>query len=221
MKQPLFGFILLLIGSVSYCQKSEIGGGIGGMNYKGDISPTFNYRFYRPAANLFFRYNTGKAVSFRFEALGGSIRASDAKSNDPFQRARNASFKTSIGEVNALMEYNFRKYKYNKGHYNWTPYLFGGLGYYFSSPSPRTGNYKTSGLCIPFGAGVKWEISRPWSVGLEFGTRQPFSDYLDNLGGDSATRQRLQQSDPTQNDLYYYTSITLSYTFFKLFCPVQ
>lgn len=220
MKQLFLGAAILL-SVLSYGQKIEIGGGIGGMNYKGDISPTFDYRFYRPAANLFFRYNTGKAVSFRAEVLGGSIGASDAKSKDPFQRARNASFKTRIGEINALMEYNFRKYNFRKGYSNWTPYLFGGLGYYFSSPSPRTGNYKTSGLCIPFGAGVKWEISRPWSLGVEFGTRQPFSDYLDNIGGDSPLRQRLQQSDPAQSDLYYYTSVTLSYTFFKLFCPVQ
>ena len=41
--------------------------------------------------------------------------------------------------------------------------------------------YKTLGFAIPFGAGVKYALNDKWVVGVEFGLRKTFTDYLDDV----------------------------------------
>ncbi len=220
MRYKLFLLIFLSITN-SYAQKINIGGGLGGMNYKGDFAPKFDVRLYKPAASVFFRYNFSQAVSARVGYLAGSIGAEDRLSNDPLLQNRNLFFKTKISELSFIGEYNFLNYSPKARAVNWTPYLFGGLAYYKFQPQARTGNYQLSQIAIPFGVGLKWEFKKPWSIEFEFGTRKVFTDYLDNLGGNVSTSQKFKTGDPTRNDMYYYSSISLSYTFYKLVCPVN
>jgi hypothetical protein len=218
----LFNYTLILsvVLDSSYAQKINIGGGFGGMNYKGDFAPKFDVRLYKPALSTFFRYNFSQAISARVSYLTGSIGAEDRLSNDPLLQNRNLSFKTKISEYSLIGEYNFLNYSTKARHINWTPYLFGGLAYYNFEPQARTGNYKTSQIAIPFGVGLKWEIRKPWSLEFEFGTRKLFTDYIDNLGDNVPTNQKFKTGNPSLNDVYYYSSVTLSYTFYKLVCPV-
>ena len=212
-------YFLILPSQNSLAQKVELGAGIGGFNYKGDISPGFNFRFFRPGGSLFFRYNTSKALSLRAEIAGGMIGADDKKSKDPFQQARNMSFKTSIMEASAVAEYNFLNYEDKKHVVNWTPYVFGGLGLSKFKPDVQAAGYKTNTLVIPYGVGIKYQIRRPWNIGLEYGTRKTFTDYLDNLGGEPVSNDKLQQGDPSHKDTYYYVRLSVSYTFYRIFCP--
>ncbi|MBB5282438.1 hypothetical protein HNQ92_000559 [Rhabdobacter roseus] len=201
-----------------YAQQIELGASVGAFNYKGDISPAFNPRFFRPGGSLFFRYNVSRSVSFRAEGLLGSITADDQYAKEAFQQARNLSFRTRISEVALLTEYNFLNYEDRRFAFNWTPYVFGGVGYMGFKPSPKTEGYPTRGLVIPFGVGVKYQIHRPWSVGLEFGTRKTFTDNLDNLGERLSTN-RLEQGNPALKDMYYYLGLSLTYTFYRITCP--
>jgi hypothetical protein len=210
---------LLLLSSLSMAQKIEVGASVGALNYKGDLAPAFNPRFLRPGGSLFFRYNLSRSVTFRAEGLLGSITADDRFARDPFQNARNLSFKTRISEASLITEYNFLNYENRRSAVNWTPYVFGGIGYMGFRPSPRTGNYSTSGWVLPYGVGVKYQISRPWNIGLEFGTRKTFTDFLDNLGGESLSANKLEQGDPTTRDTYYYLGFSVSYTFYRIICP--
>lgn len=206
--------------ATSFAQKFNVGAGLGGMNYKGDLAPNFSPLNYRFGANANFRYNISKAVSFRTGFLLGSVGASDENSSDPFNQIRNFSFKSRISELNGIIEYNFLNYKDKPRYINWSPYLFGGLAYYGFKPQFQTGSYSTKQLAIPFGVGLKWEIKRPWSLEFEFGTRKLFTDNLDNLGTNvPPVTQKYKQGNPALNDVYYYTSITLSYTFYKIVCP--
>ena len=59
----------------------------------------------------------------------------------------------------------------------------------------------------------------PWDLNVEFGTRKTFTDYLDNLGGDTPAVPRTQQNDYSRGDMYYYTSLGLTYKFIKIVCP--
>ena len=203
----------------AFAQRVEFGAGIGGFNYRGDISPNFRFRFFKPGGSLFFRYNPNQALSLRAEVAGGIIGAKDAVSKDPFQQARNLSFTTRIFEGNAVAEYNFLNYEERRFAINWTPYVFGGLGYSTFNPSPKTGDYKTSSMVLPYGVGIKYQIRRPWNIGLEYGTRKTFTDFLDNLGGDPVSNDKLQQGDPSVKDTYFYVRLSVSYTFYKIFCP--
>lgn len=200
-------------------QKIEVGGGLGAFNYKGDISPSFKFRFFKPGGSLFFRYNPSQALSLRAELALGLIGADDKYSKDPFQQARNLSFRSRITEASAVAEYNFLDYQERRFAINWTPYVFGGMGISKFKPDVVTDNYKTSSFVIPYGVGIKYQIRRPWNIGLEYGTRKTFSDYYDNLGGDPRTTVKLEQGDPSKKDTYYYVRLSISYTFYRIVCP--
>lgn len=203
-------------------QKIEVGLGLGAMHYKGDISPSFHPTFARPGGNVFFRYNLSRAVSLKANALYGGIYADDAKVNNPFNQARGRSFSTRIAEAGAQIEYNFLSYKFNvRRRHNWSPYVFGGMAYSSFNPSGApTASYKRTGVVLPFGIGMKVQFKQHWNWGIEFGTRRTFTDYLDNWGeGSSIPNQKLQQADPTNKDMYYFTTFSISYMFFKVVCP--
>jgi hypothetical protein len=218
-KTLLMGFLLGAFSLQLMAQRINIGAGLGGFNYKGDIAPSFNPLNYLPGGHAFFRYNATPSVSFRFGGDVGILGAKDSRSSDPFNQARNASFRNKMMEGDIIMEYNFLNYTQKRKVKNWSPYLFGGLGFYKFTPRTKTATYKTSQMNIPFGAGVKWEFNRPWSIEFEFGTRKLFTDYLDNLGDNIPLSQKTQLGNPTTKDMYYYTSITLSYTFYSIICP--
>lgn len=213
------GFLLGAFSLQAEAQRWNIGAGLGGFNYKGDYAPFFNPRNYLPGGHAFVRYNASPAVSLRLGGNMGIIGAKDSRSSDPFNQARNGSFRSRVTEGDLILEYNFLNYSQRRKDVNWTPYLMGGLGFYKFKPRTKTAEYKTTQMNIPFGAGVKWEFKRPWSLEFEFGTRVLFTDYLDDLGDNVPLGQKLQLGNPTTRDKYYYTSITLSYTFYSIICP--
>lgn len=208
----------LFISLSAQAQKIEVGGGLGGLLYKGDVSPALNPRFYRPAANLFFRYNASRSFSLRVGVGVGSFGATDRISRDPLQQVRGYSFRSSLSEATLDLQYNFMNYKPLPKAKNWTPYVFGGVGLCnFRNPVVRARGI----LNFPLGLGIKYEFSRPWSVGIEFGTRFTKNDYLDGLSERTfgVTTAKNAQGNPALRDSYTYTAVTLSYTFYKIVCP--
>ena len=215
-----FFFFCILLSINSIAQKIEIGGGLGAMNYKGDISPDFHPTFAQLGGHILLRYNLKKDITFRFGANLGSIYANDNDVNDSFNKLRGQTFKTSIREVSLITEYNFFSYQYSRMHKDWSPYVFGGVA--FMSFTPRdtpVSDYKQAGVVIPFGIGVKYNLSGPWDLNVEFGTRKTFTDYLDNLGGDNPALSRNVQNDYSRGDMYYYTSLGVTYKFIRVICP--
>ncbi|PWJ56942.1 outer membrane protein with beta-barrel domain [Dyadobacter jejuensis] len=211
--------LLALIGLPALAQKVELGVGMGGFSYSGDIAPTLQLNNIKPAGSLFFRYNTLKGLSLRAELAGGLIGAKDATSDDPWQQQRNLEFKTRIMEGSLLAEYNFLDFVDKRFAINWTPYVFGGIGMLAFKPNIQTSDYKTSSLILPFGVGVKYQLKRPWGIGLEFGTRKTFTDYLDDLGGEPTTNNKIIQGDPATKDKYHYIRLSITYTFYRIVCP--
>ncbi|GAB3567478.1 hypothetical protein GCM10027578_18440 [Spirosoma luteolum] len=204
--------------STVQAQKIEVGGSLGGMLYKGDVSPRPDLRTIQPAAGLFFRYNATRSLSFRAGVATGHIKGDDNLSNDPLQQARAYAFRSTISELTADVEYNFRNYKPLPKARNWTPYVFAGLGIF----NCKNSVVRARGmLSFPLGVGVKYEIKRPWSVGAELGTRFTRFDYLDGLGERTfgVTAAKTGQSNTALSDNYSYVAITLSYTFYKVVCP--
>ncbi|WP_026994440.1 type IX secretion system protein PorG [Flectobacillus major] len=212
----------ILLGSIqcTLAQKIEIGGGLGAMNYKGDISPDLHPSFAKLGGHILFRYNLKNDVSFRASALIGSIYGDDKEVSDPFNQLRGKTFQTTINELSLVTEYNFLNYKYNRYHKDWSPYVFGGIGFMKFSPRDNpVSDYKQNQIVLPFGVGIKYNVRGPWDINLEFGTRKTFTDYLDNLGGDDPDLPKNLQNDYSKNDMYYYTSISITYKFIKIYCP--
>jgi hypothetical protein len=198
-------------------QKIEIGGGLGVLLYKGDVSPTLDLQFARPAGSLFFRYNPTRSFAVRAQVLLGRIAGADSLSSDAFQRVRGVAFKNSIREGAITAEYKFRNYTALRNEKNWTPYVFGGVALF--SHGLRLEGEKPIDVAFPLGVGIKYEIARPWSIGAEFGTRFTSTDSLDGLPNPDATTPRNRQSDPDRKDHYTFFTFTVSYTFYRVFCP--
>jgi len=98
--------------------------------------------------------------------------------------------------------------------------------------------YSRIQVAIPYGIGFKYGLSRKWSVGLEYGARKTFTDYIDDVSttyfdnqlirenyGDIAaqladpssgehsnwTAAGQQRGDAKDKDSYMFMSITLTY----------
>ncbi|MES2733685.1 MAG: DUF6089 family protein [Bacteroidota bacterium] len=217
-------FILALLPSTLLAQQWEIGGGIGGLNYKGDISPSFQPKFYRPGGNLFLRYNAGRAVSFKLNLLAGKIFADDSQSSDPLNIARARYFNTTITELSPQFEYNFLNYRNEKERQKWTPYVFAGIAVFNfdgqdnSSSNNNSNSFSAIQLSLPFGVGFKYVVGGNWNLGVEFGARKTFTDALDGLQGPIGVN-KLQNGNPNSTDMYFYTGLLLSYTFYRVHCP--
>ena len=83
---------LVAIASSVLGQKSEVGFGIGTLNYTGDLARTYNILNSRPAATVFYRSNLSTVVSLRAAITGGNLAASDKRPIDAFAERRNAGF---------------------------------------------------------------------------------------------------------------------------------
>ncbi|MES2795670.1 MAG: DUF6089 family protein [Bacteroidota bacterium] len=214
-----------------YSQKIEFGLGGGVSHFKGDISPNFNPLQIGFGGNGLFRYNLSRSVSLRGQVLFTTYNSRDENTNDPFFTYRNASATGNLLEGSVIGEYNFlEKSKMTKKR-DWTPYLFGGLGYSIihNNSNPLGETERLSTPVLPYGVGVKFRFRGPFSVCAEFGTRYTMSDEMDlnygkyygkiNSPTSTVIDSKIQYGDLTRKDQYYFTSITFTYTIFNVICP--
>ncbi len=97
--------------------------------------------------------------------------------------------------------YNYKKLK-GWRHIDAQEYGFIGVGGFYFNPKgerygqwyelrplhtegmgfkPDTKQYSLFSVCIPMGLGFKYAINRRWNVGLEYGLRLTFTDYIDDV----------------------------------------
>lgn len=104
-------------------------------------------------------------------------------------------------------------------------------------PGSSTTKYKRIGVCIPYGLGAKYSLGKHWSVGLEYGVRYTFTDYIDDVSTNYADRSLMQStrgdaaayfSDPSGikvtgeqrgnpkfKDSYMFALVTVGYKYHK------
>jgi hypothetical protein len=224
-------------------RQRELGFFAGGSYYIGDINTRRHLLESYPAGGMFFRYTTNYRYAFRFGASYGIISGNDATSGEPDQIERNISFRSSITEAHAIAEFNFVEYRISHDRYRFTFFVFGGLaGYYFDPQSNLGGGYvslrshNTEGqgksyprfqLSVPFGVGIKWNVGDRCGLGVEWGPRRTFTDYLDDVsgnypdlisnGGGFTDRTRngsaipgAMRGNPTTRDWYFFYGLTVS-----------
>ena len=211
---------------------SEVGLGLGVTNYRGEISPKYQFGNNRPAVTAFYRRDVSVPVTLRGSAMAGLLRADDGDVTGanggvpPLQGYRGSNVKGSVLEASVAMEYNFMDYRARKQKVHFTPYLFLGLGGYYANTRTVTTNQTLGpdynragghfGVSIPAGAGLKYALSQHINLGLEVGVRKIFSDQLDNLGDQDPLLVNAHDKD-----WYYYSGLSVSYTFYKVQCAPQ
>jgi hypothetical protein len=202
-------------------QRSEVGFGIGAFNYTGDLVRTYNFAFSKPAATVFYRSNISNVISFRTSITGGKIGATDKrKPIDAFAATRDASFNLFLLEGAAAFEYHFLDWRDDKRRLRFTPYLFAGVSLFgFSGVQQKNAEYSNVQMAIPFGGGIKYVLNPKYYVAFEIGIRKTFFDYLDNISDGDPAYKTYQYGNAFDTDNYFFTGITLTYTFYDIPCP--
>lgn len=236
-KSALF-VCLVQAGSALFCTSasaqntSEVGIGLGATNYRGEISPEYQLQNNRPAITAFYRRDVSVPITLRGGLTAGFLRAADDNVNGvngavpPLQNYRQANTKGSVLEASAVVEYNFLDYHYRTDKIHFTPYLFAGIAAFYASTTTVSNNAALGGafnqkgamvgFAVPAGVGFKYAVSEHINLGLEVGVRKAFTDQLDHL-----SEQDQLLVNPHDQDWYYYSGLSLSYTFFKIRCPDQ
>ncbi len=218
-------YLIIVLVSVFFIQKSqsqiyEIGIFAGASNFIGDVGSTSYISPNQPAIGGIFKWNRSPRHSFRASVIFSDLEGIDSNSDDPRRKERDYSFKNSILEISAGMEFTFLDFNLHDDRRKITPYLYTGISvarhdnYFFS----QNGQYTSEGTSswaygIPMTLGVKSNISRHIIIAAEIGARYTFSDELDGSVPDSKDIASLSFGNINNNDWYVFSGITLTYTF--------
>ncbi len=196
----------LFIGLAGHAQDKEVGIFLGTTQYQGDLSKdqiTLNQT--KPGFGVLGRYYFNPRFDISAGLYLGWISGSDANYSSVASRTyRNLAFQSVVVDLHGMLEYNILPYISNSKKYRFTPVLFAGLSVFYFNPTDTAGgttynlhNYSTEGEClpngpaqysqvqiaIPMGIGFKYSLGNFWNLGLEFGLRKTFTDYLDDVSG--------------------------------------
>lgn len=134
--------------------------------------------------------------------------------------SRGLNFTTTVTEIAITTEINFLPYFVGSERHRWTPYIFGGASMFMFKPeqigsklslkdfgtegqlqsTSKKKEYSTTAFAIPFGVGVKFSLGRRLGLGVEWGMRKTFTDYIDDIS--STYVYDMYGYDPVAN-VYY------------------
>jgi Domain of unknown function (DUF6089) len=196
----------------------EFGATIGGAHYFGDLNTRASFNRPKPAVGVFFRKQFGNYVAIRLAGHFAQLGYSDIYSKNEFQRLRNLSFNTNIYEVTLQGDFNFFKFVPEMPEHNFTPYVTLGIGVMNFDPYAYLDGqkynlrqlgtegqtkgylgrtpYSTTALVVPFGVGLKYNLTERTNISFEIAHRFTNTDYLDDV---SKTYVPLNVLDPGPN----------------------
>ncbi|HOU98114.1 MAG TPA: DUF6089 family protein [Bacteroidales bacterium] len=123
-------------------------------------------------------------------------------------------FEYSIIREKQGHRYNLRRVRGLKG-FKTNTYFFVGVGVIYFNPKnkyngkwyalqplgtegqglvPTRKKYSRISMCIPYGIGFKYGLNRRLNVGLEFGVRKTFSDYIDDVSTTYFDNQMIREA---------------------------
>lgn len=217
--------------------KFELGAGINGYIYQGDLTPSRlgSYETMRFGFQLHGSLILSPSFMARTNIAIGGLRGDDAAYEKPeFRRFRNFNFRSSLVELSESVVWNPMKTNYK--NIGFSPYLMGGFGISFVNiKSDRTNfnpDYFNEGAqilqniaedeahgtpsvlpVIPIGAGIRYGFSPALAVYAESSYRLMFNDYLDGFS---------KATNPDNGDHYQTISIGIIFrpgAKGKLACP--
>ena len=216
---PVF-LLLFLISIVGYCQKSELGFNLGALSYTGDLHRNYRFLQNRPAGSVFYRVNFNNTLSLKTGMMLGKLVGNDDNPVDVLGTNRKATFSVFIMEAAATFEYHFLEWRSAKSNLRWSPYLFFGAGLFnVSGQTDKTEQYSNVQPVLPFGLGFKYIVNPKWYIGIDFGSRKTFFDYLDNISAGNISNKNYQYGFTEDNDMYHFIGFSLNYSFYDIPCP--
>ncbi|MCB0549056.1 MAG: outer membrane beta-barrel protein [Phaeodactylibacter sp.] len=186
--------------TLTHAQKGwEAGGWIGTSYYFGDLNTNYDLSMPGLAGGGLVRYNFNNRLCLKLSANYGKIMADDANSSNPFEKARNLSFESTLIDGAVQLEFNFLPYIHGSKDEFFTPYVFAGFNvFHFNPKASYQGEmvelrplgtegqfkgeeyYSVSGG-LAYGLGIKVDLSYEISLNFELSARSLFTDYLDDV----------------------------------------
>ena len=201
---------------------------VGYMNVLGDlVEPDFTFQDAQAAFGIYIKNQLSHRFGLKANLYYGNIKADDVNS-DPHEAFRSSAFESSLVELALRGEYDLRRKKnYDKGENEFTtsgtyqkkviPYIFLGIGAAFVDPKTEYGgklgqieqedinaDYGGTRFALPVGFGLRIDLSRKVYLGLEWGERFTFNDYLDGVEN---------SGDSEDNDVYVTGGLSLGLRF--------
>ena len=211
--------LLCLLVSQSYSQDHLSISLFGGTSqYLGDINKT--NPVYKSAPSYGFGIASSKNLRYGMHLMVGhhTLRGHTGDFDDfiyPGISPTTHRFSARLIDITATGEFNFLPYEtYNIRKRNFTPFLFAGLGTnYFLS-----GQENQFPLIIPFGLGIKYNIFKRFSIGIQWTAKKTFFDRMDGVVNIGETNNN---SLVHNDDWYHNAMIFISFHPFrdKIDCP--
>ncbi len=246
--------LLLASSALLTAQKAELGF-MGGISlYNGDLAPKEYIDYLKevnPAFGIFGRVNVNPYFSVRAGITQAKVTGDDINSFP----SRGLNFRSNITELALTGEYSPFQLGGQRAKVVTAPYLYAGATVYRFNPQTLYDNnwidlrplgtegqglpgyekpYSLTQIAVPIGAGIKFTVRQTWSLGIEFGARKLFNDYLDDItsaqvnyldvltgnGTLAATLSNPSIKEPTDatyrrggefQDWYYVGGVTLSF----------
>ncbi len=221
MRKLLFGIVMLFSFTIN-AQYMDVGllGGVS--NYQGDLAPKTLWASVgqsHAVVGAFARYNFNNVLATKISFSHGTIEGADYLSNDASRQKRNLHFSSKITEVALRGEINLFGYTPSNLFSDFSPYIFGGVALFKFNPQTEylerwvdlqplgtegqgmdgyAERYDLVQVAIPFGGGLKYNISEEWTLGLEIGLRKTFTDHLDDVSGHYVNYNELLLANGTE-----------------------
>ncbi|MEM8907341.1 MAG: DUF6089 family protein [Bacteroidota bacterium] len=203
-------------------QQVDVGLFLGISNYQGDLqSKVLGGGENHIAYGVFGRYHMFDYLSFRAHVYKGALSGNDnLQAPESGRRRRNLSFRSDIMELGIQAEFNPLPLLFEESSI-FAPYIFAGVSgfhykpyaffegkWYELQPLGTEGQaegeeYKLFQVAIPMGIGTNIKVSDYSSIGLEFGLRKTFTDYIDDVSGVYPDIDALSETDPLAAALSY------------------
>lgn len=180
----------------------------GFAHYFGDLNTRARINRPKPALGIFYKKQFNNYLGVRVSAHYMQVGYSDIYSKNEYQRLRNLSFNSDIWEFAVQGEFNFFKFMPNEPGYTFTPYVSLGLGAFSYNPYAYLNNekiflrplgtegqninyvgvdgktrkpYGSMSLCVPIGAGIKYNVNEKVNIFFQVTNRLTLTDYLDDV----------------------------------------
>lgn len=216
MNRILFVFVFLSLSLSSSAQIHELGVFAGGANYIGDVGPTDYISPNNLALGVMYKWNKSPRHAWRASFTYGKITSNDADSDMSGRQQRGYDFENSVKELSLGLEFNFFDFNLHEDEIKVTPYVYGGVSYFWSDElyvqngETRRGDSKGN-VAIPMTVGIKSNLFPNFVVGFEVGARYTFTDNID--GSNHPDYPQLAFGNINSDDWYVFSGFTLTYTF--------
>jgi len=184
---------------ISIAQNFYFSGRLGLAGYQGDLkAKAITLSQTKPMFSIGARYDLSEHIAARSYITLASLTGDDKKGNAIMQQ-RNLNFKSKLFDWEMTAQYSL----FSLNDRWWTPYVFAGIGVFHFNPYTKdsaghktflkplstegegfmTGvdNYKLMQFSVPLGLGAEYSLNEDMRLGLEFGYRKTFTDYIDDV----------------------------------------